>query len=114
MLFGAFADVAAAHDQGRPLGERERLGRRAALAFESCGWHGYARRVRGLVLPETVLSPRRAEVASLAASGCSNAEIAHRLGISPHTVQHHMSAVLRDLGLRSRWQLAPARTLAEN
>ncbi|MET8989541.1 AAA family ATPase [Nonomuraea wenchangensis] len=48
------------------------------------------------------LSPREAEVAQLAATGLSNREIAKKLFLSPKTVDKHLSAVLRKLGLRSR------------
>jgi DNA-binding NarL/FixJ family response regulator len=38
----------------------------------------------------------------LIATGLSNAEIAHRLVISPRTVGHHVSAILRELGVHGR------------
>jgi DNA-binding NarL/FixJ family response regulator len=34
--------------------------------------------------------------------GVRNAEIAERLVVSPKTVDHHVSAILRKLGVRSR------------
>ncbi|MGH8927056.1 MAG: helix-turn-helix domain-containing protein [Acidimicrobiia bacterium] len=44
------------------------------------------------------LTARQAEVLQLLAEGRSNAEIAHRLFVSPPTVETHVSAVLDKLG----------------
>lgn len=52
------------------------------------------------------LSPREREVAELAATGRTNREIAAALFLSTHTVNKHLSAALRKLGLRSRTALA--------
>lgn len=54
----------------------------------------------------TMLTPREAEVARLAANGAANRAIAQRLGISERTVHHHCEAIFAKLGIRSRWQLA--------
>ena len=48
------------------------------------------------------LSARQAEVLALAARGCTNAEIAARMGISPRTVQKHLEHVFDRLGVRTR------------
>lgn len=53
----------------------------------------------------TMLTPREAEVARLAAHGAANRAIAARLRISERTVQHHCEAIFAKLGIRSRWQL---------
>jgi DNA-binding NarL/FixJ family response regulator len=45
-------------------------------------------------------------VLALIAEGLSNAEIAAKLTLSPKTVDHHVSAVLAKLGVRSRGQAA--------
>lgn len=50
------------------------------------------------------LTERELDVLALVAQGLRNAEIAHRLTLSPKTVDHHVSAILAKLGVRSRAQ----------
>jgi DNA-binding NarL/FixJ family response regulator len=50
------------------------------------------------------LSRREREVLALIATGATNAEIADRLYLSPHTVKEHTSALYRKLGVRNRAQ----------
>jgi DNA-binding CsgD family transcriptional regulator len=86
----------------------------AAAAFERMGSAGWAERARSELsrlgarqpVPEGELSPAEARVAELAADGLSNKEIAHRLFVSVHTVELHLSRAYAKLGLRSRAQLA--------
>ena len=52
------------------------------------------------------LTDRQLEILRLVAAGLSNAEIAHRLVVSPRTVDHHVSAILAKLGVPSRREAA--------
>jgi two-component system nitrate/nitrite response regulator NarL len=48
------------------------------------------------------LTPRELEVLQLLAEGLPNKAIAHRLGISQHTVKFHVNAIMGKLGAQSR------------
>jgi two-component system response regulator DesR len=52
--------------------------------------------------PPAGLSTRERQVLALIATGATNAEIAERLFLSPHTVKEHTSALYRKLGVRNR------------
>lgn len=52
--------------------------------------------------PEPLLTEREREVLELIAAGETNAEIARRLYLSPHTIKEHTSALYRKLGARNR------------
>jgi DNA-binding NarL/FixJ family response regulator len=52
--------------------------------------------------PEPLLTEREREVLELIAAGETNAEIAKRLFLSPHTIKEHTSALYRKLGARNR------------
>jgi DNA-binding CsgD family transcriptional regulator len=56
----------------------------------------------------TSLTDAQREVASLAADGLTNREIAERLFVTIKTVETHLMAVYRKLGIRSRDELGPA------
>jgi DNA-binding NarL/FixJ family response regulator len=54
------------------------------------------------------LTTRELDVLRLVAEGKRNAEIAAELVVSRRTVDHHVSAILRKLGVRGRGEAARA------
>jgi DNA-binding CsgD family transcriptional regulator/tetratricopeptide (TPR) repeat protein len=107
------------------IGEEEEL--RGALAvFESLGARPDAQRVRQALREQGVpvargprpstrdnpanLTARELEVLALLGEGLRNAEIADRLVVSRRTVDHHVSAILRKLGARTRGEAAATAT----
>jgi DNA-binding CsgD family transcriptional regulator len=54
------------------------------------------------------LTARELEVLELLAHGLRNAEIAKRLFLSPRTVDHHVSSILRKLGAETRGEATAA------
>ena len=52
------------------------------------------------------LTPRQREVAELVSQGCTNREIATRLGIDERSAEGHVERILLRLGFRSRAQIA--------
>ena len=98
----------------RAFDELQRLGAQPAAAIVAHRLR--ARGVRGLPRgPRTStrenpasLTPREVEVLRLVAQGLRNAEIAALLFLSEKTVAHHVSAILRKLGVRTRGQASAA------
>jgi DNA-binding CsgD family transcriptional regulator len=77
--------------------------RRVAAGLRSMGARRVPRRKRGSTRANPAnLTVREMEVLALLAAGRSDKEIAGNLVISPHTVHHHVSAILRKLGTPSR------------
>ena len=90
----------------------QRLGARPAAAMvarklRSRGVRGIARGPRSSTLRNAAqLTVRELEVLELVKAGLRNAEIASRLFLTAKTVDHHVSAILRKLGVESRGQAA--------
>jgi DNA-binding CsgD family transcriptional regulator/tetratricopeptide (TPR) repeat protein len=109
LTFAEGADQAAARgaiEELRRLGARPAVGILARRLRER-GVRGVPRGPR----PRTSENPsglttREVEVLALLAEGLRNAEIAERLVVAPKTVDHHVSAVLRKLDVRTRGEAA--------
>ncbi len=92
----------------RALTELQRLGARPAAGIVTQRLH--ERGVRGVPRgPHRVtqhnpasLTAREIEVLALIAQGLRNTDVAERLFLSPKTVDHHVSAILRKLDVRTR------------
>jgi DNA-binding NarL/FixJ family response regulator len=105
---------------GRALRRAKRWGaartalQEAAAAFERLGSPGWTAEARSELArvgarrpsPSGELTPTERRVAELAASGCSNKEIARTLHVTVSTVEAHLSRAYVKLGVRSRSQLA--------
>jgi len=53
-------------------------------------------------MPPVALTPREVEVLGMMAEGLGNKTIAHKLGISEHTVKFHIGSIFSKLGAASR------------
>lgn len=68
---------------------------------------GY-RSAPGAPRADSGLTPQESQVARLAASGATNAEVASRMFVTTSTVEYHLSKIYRKLGISSRRELARA------
>lgn len=103
---GEEAELRRAHDELLALGARPAAAI-AARRLREQGARGLPRGPR----PQTRANPagltaRELEVLPLLAEGLRNADIAQRLIVSQKTVDHHVSAILRKLGVRTRGEAA--------
>ena len=88
------------------LGARREVARALAAAREVGVVVGRPRDQARPSVGVSALTPAERRAAELAASGLTNSEIGARLFVSPRTVQSHLAATYRKLGIRSRVQLA--------
>ncbi|MDP9796411.1 DNA-binding NarL/FixJ family response regulator [Catenuloplanes nepalensis] len=113
----ALHNDAACIDRGAPGGFRTRAaiarGPRTAVAdlHRDVVRSGQTRppRFRSASLPGpavSVLSERERGIALLVATGLTNAAIASKVELSPHTVNYHLRQIFRKLGIASRAELA--------
>ena len=103
----------------RRVDAREQL-RIAHSMYAEIGMNGFAERARRerMATGETVrkrspetrdnLTAQEAQIARLAAEGCTNPEIGAQLFISPRTVEWHLRKVFAKLGISSRRELHAA------
>ena len=105
--------------ENRRVDAREQL-RIAHGLYAEIGMNGFAERARRerMATGETVrkrspetrdsLTAQEAQIARLAAEGCTNPEIGAQLFISPRTVEWHLRKVFTKLGISSRKELSSA------
>jgi DNA-binding CsgD family transcriptional regulator len=78
-----------------------RAGGRVAVVIDRATGHKFA----ALRLETYGVTAREREVATLIAQGCSNAEIAATMVVSPYTVQDHIKSLFEKTGVNSRREL---------
>jgi DNA-binding CsgD family transcriptional regulator len=106
----ALADAGEEEPLRRALAALHRLGARPAAAIvarrlRERGARGLPRGPRPATRRNPAsLSPRELEVLGLLAEGLRNKDIAERLVLAGKTVDHHVAAILRKLGVRTRSQ----------
>jgi DNA-binding CsgD family transcriptional regulator len=93
--------------------ELQRLGAKPAAAWVARRLRERGAKVARGPRPSTrenaaSLTARELEVLGLVAEGLRNADIAQRLFLSQKTVDHHVSAILRKLGVRTRGEAGAA------
>jgi DNA-binding CsgD family transcriptional regulator len=98
----------AAEPLAEALRRFERLGARPAADQTARRLRdlGIRTRRRSTLAHQDGLTARQADVLALLREGLGNKAIAERLSVSPKTVDHHVSAILAKLGVRSRQEAA--------
>jgi DNA-binding CsgD family transcriptional regulator len=81
---------------------------RASAVLRSLGVRTWRRTADSPEGPLSELSAREREILRLVTEGASNPEIASAVFISRKTVEHHVSNILRKLGVRNRTELTSA------
>jgi DNA-binding CsgD family transcriptional regulator len=110
----ALADADREEPLRRALLELQRLGARAAAGIvarrlREKGARGLPRGPRPATRENPAgLTGRELEVLALLADGLRNAQIAERLVVSEKTIDHHVSAILRKLAVRTRGEAGAA------
>lgn len=120
----AWADLGCPYEQAIALSMHDEAAQREALAiFDSLGAAPAAARLRKSMrdrgvesiprgpIAQTRINPagltrRQLQVLELVAEGLTNGEIAERLSIAPKTTEHHVSALMAQLGATTRRQAA--------
>jgi len=102
----AWVEAAVAHGRSSDRSAERRCQARAAEALAPCG----PARTPALTLPlrRAGLTRREVEIASMAASGLSDREIARRCELSLRTVENHLHRAYSKLGINSRSLLGEA------
>jgi ATP/maltotriose-dependent transcriptional regulator MalT len=102
------------HRRARRRARARAVLREALETFTFLGARLWAKQAReqlgriGAAREEGSLTPTQREVAELVAGGLTNRQVAGRLSMSPHTVEAHLSATYRALGIGSRGELGAA------
>ncbi len=102
------------HRRARRRARARAVLREALETFTFLGARLWAKQAReqlgriGATREDGRLTPTQREVAELVASGLTNRQVAGRLSMSPHTVEAHLSATYRALGIRARGELGAA------
>lgn len=97
----ARAQLRTAHEMLQAMGASA-FAHRASIELLATGEHARTRTSE----TRDQLTPQERQIAQLAADGESNAQIAAKLFISPHTVAYHLRQVFAKLDVNSRYQLA--------